>query len=207
MIVLIFEVGERLMLFEEVIDDDFAESRVWHIFTSRSSFLPVINLVSKVFPNQHRIVDILSVEHDPHYVNPGFSDSVIACRLPRETLVDYYCQISPWLTHNLSEDFNIDSALLVGQKEFIRICALDLLDRIPELLHKNFRNICRDRKCLEARGVLDLINRDLKCLFLLWHSGFQSYIGRANLDSISRWNLFFITSSNLLCFLRIHDSA
>nr|GEZ56062.1 reverse transcriptase domain-containing protein [Tanacetum cinerariifolium] len=108
---------------------------------------------------------------------------------------------------NLSKDFNINSALLVGQKEFIRICALDLLDRIPELQHKKFRNICRDVKCLEARRVLDHINHDLKCLFLLWQSGFESQIGRANLDSINRWNSFFIMSSNLLCFLKIHNSV
>ncbi|GJV96094.1 retrovirus-related pol polyprotein from transposon TNT 1-94 [Tanacetum coccineum] len=98
-IVLIFEVGERLVLFEEVIDDDFGKLRVWHIFTSRSSFLPVINLVSKVFLNQLKIVDILSVEHAPHYVNPRFSESIIACRLPRETLINMLARSSPWLTH------------------------------------------------------------------------------------------------------------
>ncbi|GKC67459.1 hypothetical protein Tco_1100057 [Tanacetum coccineum] len=160
MIVLIFEVEERLVLFEEVIDDNF--------------------------------------EHAPHYVNTGFSEFVVVCGLPKETFVDDCCQSSTWLTHvihihagvlvkwtfvakvneediqYLSKDFSIDSALLGGQKEFIRICALDLLDRIPELLHKNSRNICRDGKCLEARGVLDHINHDLKYLFLLWHSGFQS---------------------------------
>nr|GEW64184.1 retrovirus-related Pol polyprotein from transposon TNT 1-94 [Tanacetum cinerariifolium] len=37
--------------------------------------------------------------------------------------------------------------------------------------------------------------------------GFQSDIGGADLDSLSRGNPLFITSSNLLCFLRIHDSA
>ncbi|GJY86750.1 hypothetical protein Tco_0500776 [Tanacetum coccineum] len=199
MIVLIFEVGERLMLFEEVMDDNFGESGVW-------------------------IVDILSVEHAPHYVNPGFSELVIACGLPKETFVDNCCRSSLWLTHvihihvgvlvkwtfvakNLSKDFGIDSALLVGQKEFIRICALDLLDCVPELLHKDFEDICRDSESLEARGVLDYINDHLKCLFLLWHSGFQSQIGRAYLDSISRWNSFFITSNDLLRFLLIHDSA
>ncbi|GJW73213.1 hypothetical protein Tco_0132583, partial [Tanacetum coccineum] len=59
---------------------------------------------------------------------------------------------------------------------------------------------------LEARGILDYVNDHLKCLFLLWHSGFQSDIGRADLDSLSRRNPLFITVSNL-CFLRIHDSA
>ncbi|GJW64773.1 hypothetical protein Tco_0116657 [Tanacetum coccineum] len=108
---------------------------------------------------------------------------------------------------NLSKDFSIESALLVGHKEFIRICALDLFDCVPELLHKDFRDICRDSESLEACGVLDYINDNLKCLFLLWHSGFQSQIGRAYLDSFSRWNSLFITSSHLLNFLWIHDSA
>ncbi|GJY40789.1 hypothetical protein Tco_0428059, partial [Tanacetum coccineum] len=78
-----------------------------------------------------------------------------------------------WLDiHNLSKDFSIVSTLLVGQKEFIRICALDLLDSVLELLHEYFRDFYRDSECLEARGVLDHINNDLKCLFLLWHNGF-----------------------------------
>nr|GEX09487.1 hypothetical protein [Tanacetum cinerariifolium] len=38
----------------------------------------------------------------------------------------------------------------------------------------------------EACGVLDEINGHLKCLFLLWHSGFQSDISRANLYSLSQ---------------------
>nr|GEW96117.1 hypothetical protein [Tanacetum cinerariifolium] len=57
-------------------------------------------------------------------------------------------------------------------KEFIRICALNLLDRIPELLHKDFWDIYRDSESLKARRVLDKINNHLKCLFLLWHYGF-----------------------------------
>ncbi|GKF53895.1 hypothetical protein Tco_0160805, partial [Tanacetum coccineum] len=107
---------------------------------------------------------------------------------------------------NLYKDFSIDSALLVGQKEFIRICALDLLDCVLELLHKDFGD-CRDSESLKVREVLDYINDNLKCLFLLWHSGFQSQIGRAYLDSFSRWNPFFIPSSHFISFLWIHDFA
>ncbi|GKD21688.1 hypothetical protein Tco_1223391, partial [Tanacetum coccineum] len=36
-----------------------------------------------------------------------------------------------------------------------------------------------DCERFKAGGVLDEINDYLKCLFLLWHSGFQSDIGRA----------------------------
>ncbi|GKC36469.1 hypothetical protein Tco_1048853, partial [Tanacetum coccineum] len=89
---------------------------------------------------------------------------------------------------NFPKDFSIENALLVGQEEFIRFRVFDLLDCVPEVLHKDFRDICNDIECLEARGVLDYINDHLKCLFLLLHSG-------------------FITSNHLLNFLWIHDSA
>ncbi|GJR76039.1 hypothetical protein Tco_0088404 [Tanacetum coccineum] len=75
---------------------------------------------------------------------------------------------------NISKDFCIDSALLVGQKKFIRICALDLLNYVLKLLHKDFGDICKDSESLEARGIHDYIHDNLKCLFLLWHSAFRS---------------------------------
>ncbi|GKE18845.1 hypothetical protein Tco_1426422 [Tanacetum coccineum] len=127
MIVLMVEDGERLVLFQEVIDDDFGESGIWHVFT--------------------------------------------------ETLVDYNCQSSPWLVHVIHKHVGV----LVQQTLIAKI----------------------NKKC----GVLDEINDYLKCLFLLWHSGFKPDIGRANLDSLRDWNPFIITSSNLLFFLRIHDAA
>nr|GFC25267.1 hypothetical protein [Tanacetum cinerariifolium] len=91
--------------------------------------------------------------------------------------------------------------------EFIRISVLNLLDGVLELMHKDFWDICRYGESLEARGIFDYVNDHLKCLFLIWYSGFQSDIGRADLDSPSRRNLLLIMSSNLLCFLRIHDSG
>ncbi|GKD90147.1 hypothetical protein Tco_1365654 [Tanacetum coccineum] len=99
-----------------------------------------------------------------------------------------------------------DHQTLCG-REFIRICdSLNLLDGVPELLHKDFWDICRDSESLKACRVLDHINHDLKCLFLMWYSGFQSDIGRANLNSLGERDPLFITSNNLLVFLRIHDS-
>ncbi|GJU89999.1 hypothetical protein Tco_1302422 [Tanacetum coccineum] len=80
------EVGERLVLFQEVIDDDFGESEIWHVLASQSLFFSVINLVSKVFPNQFRIIDIFFVKHPPQYVNSGLSEFVIASKLSREAL-------------------------------------------------------------------------------------------------------------------------
>ncbi|GKC28138.1 hypothetical protein Tco_1035432 [Tanacetum coccineum] len=81
------------------------------------------------------------------------------------------------------------------------------IKKLLEIAHKDIRDICKIRlKALEARGILVYVNDHLKCLFFMWHSGFQSDIGRADLDSFSRRNPFFITSNNL-CFLRIHDSA
>ncbi|GKC30546.1 hypothetical protein Tco_1037840 [Tanacetum coccineum] len=99
MIVLVIEVGERLVLFQEMVAVDFGETRIWHILKPGSLFFPVVNLVSKVFLNQFRIVDIFSVKYSPQYVNFGLSEFVIACKLSREANVDNSCQSSPWLVH------------------------------------------------------------------------------------------------------------
>ncbi|GKA80501.1 integrase, catalytic region, zinc finger, CCHC-type containing protein, partial [Tanacetum coccineum] len=48
---------------------------------------------------------------------------------------------------------------------------------VPKLLHKDFKDFYSDSRCLEARGVLEHINNDLKCFFRLLHNGFQSNIG------------------------------
>nr|GEV25334.1 hypothetical protein [Tanacetum cinerariifolium] len=109
--------------------------------------------------------------------------------------------------HNLSKDFSIENALLVGQEDFIRFRFFDLLDCVLELLHNDFKNICRDSECLEACGVLDYINDQLKRFFLLRHNGFQPDVGRAYLDTFYRQNPFLLTSNNVLSFLWIHDST
>nr|GEZ95056.1 hypothetical protein [Tanacetum cinerariifolium] len=108
-----------------------------------------------------------------------------------------FYSLPPLNIKNYPKDISIESTLLVGYEKFIRIYALKLLNGIAELLHKCFWDIYRDSESFEACGVLDKINDYLKCLFLLWHSGFQSDIVRANLDSIREWNRFVITSSNL----------
>ncbi|GKF60599.1 hypothetical protein Tco_0177385, partial [Tanacetum coccineum] len=96
---------------------------------------------------------------------------------------------------NLPKDVNINYTLLVGKEKFIGISALNLLDSVPELMHKDLWDICRYGECLEACGVLDHINHDLNCLSLLC---FQSDIGKANLNSLRELNPIIITSSNLL---------
>nr|GFA05961.1 hypothetical protein [Tanacetum cinerariifolium] len=53
---------------------------------------------------------------------------------------------------SLDQGGSIDSALLVGQKKFIRIYALDLFDCIPELLHKYYSDICKDEKVILEWG-------------------------------------------------------
>nr|GEV33317.1 hypothetical protein [Tanacetum cinerariifolium] len=78
---------------------------------------------------------------------------------------------------NLFKDFSIDNSLPVGQKEFIRSRFVDLFNCVPELLHKDFRNICKDSECLEAHGILDYVNDHLKCFFLLRHNeSYQMFI-------------------------------
>ncbi|GJZ58197.1 hypothetical protein Tco_0613691 [Tanacetum coccineum] len=82
MIVLMIEVGERLVLFQEVVDDDFGESGIW-------------------------IVKIFSIEHSPQYINYGLSEFVITCHLSRETLVDYSYQSSLWLVHMIHKHVGV----------------------------------------------------------------------------------------------------
>nr|GEY40583.1 hypothetical protein [Tanacetum cinerariifolium] len=108
---------------------------------------------------------------------------------------------------NLTKHFSIYYTLLVSQIKLIAVCAFDLLDSVPELLHKDFRDFSRDSECLEAGRVLDDINDDLESFFLLWCSGLQSYIGGTNLDSFLSGNPFFITSSYLLNFFLINNYA
>ncbi|GJT74932.1 hypothetical protein Tco_1041657 [Tanacetum coccineum] len=61
---------------------------------------------------------------------------------------------------------------------------------------------------LEAREILDYVNDHLECLFLLWHSGFQFNIGRADLDSLQQnGTIFIIALQQLVVFLWILDFA
>ncbi|GKF45752.1 hypothetical protein Tco_0135554, partial [Tanacetum coccineum] len=79
---------EGLMFREEVIDDDFGEPRVGHVFMFAFLQLHVVNLECKVFPNQFRVFNVLPVEHSLKDVNPRFPQSVIACSCAGKTLVD-----------------------------------------------------------------------------------------------------------------------
>ncbi|GJZ15055.1 hypothetical protein Tco_0550732 [Tanacetum coccineum] len=146
MILLRLRSGEvTLLWFQEMVDDDFGESGIWHVLT----------LIEKG-----------------------------ECSISSGNICEVFTLISWSLIKDCPKDFSID-----------------------KLLHKDFWDIYRYGESLKTRGILDYLNDHLKCLFLLWYSGFQSDIGRADLDSLSRRNLLFITSNNLLCFLRIYDSA
>nr|GEX78782.1 hypothetical protein [Tanacetum cinerariifolium] len=87
----------------------------------------------------------------------------------------------------------------INKKEkFIRISALNLLDGIPELLHKYFWDICKDGESFKAGGVPDEINDYLKRLFILWHSGFQSSKSVVIQDTLSAPKLKPATSKSKL---------
>ncbi|GJT38622.1 hypothetical protein Tco_0938487 [Tanacetum coccineum] len=151
------------------------------------------------------VINIFPIEHSPQDVNLGFPQSVIACSLTRQTLVNDRSQSSLWLMHvvyihdvkDLLKYFNIDHAFLVSQKKLIRFCVFDLLNSVPELLHENFRDFSRDSDRLVAGIVLDDIDDNLKRRFLLWYSSLQSHIGGTDLDSFLSGNPLFITSSHL----------
>ncbi|GJW36400.1 hypothetical protein Tco_0059320 [Tanacetum coccineum] len=138
----------------------------------------------------------------------GFNySSYLACSQTETSQSRQHDKSESTYIKDLSEHFNINYAFLVSQKKLIRFCVFDLLNGVPELLHENFKNFSRDGKCLEAGRVLDDINHDLKCLFLLLYCSLQSQIDDADLDSFFSVNPLFIMSSNLKNFLWIHDSA
>ncbi|GJT44056.1 hypothetical protein Tco_0952771 [Tanacetum coccineum] len=129
--VLILEVEDRLLLFEEEIDNGLG-------IEGNGMFLqPALQ-----------------------YFSSGLSKLVIICSLSRETLVDYCCQSSPSLMHVIHKHVGV----LV---KWTFVSKLNKKSKIPELQHKDFRDIYRDSESLKARGVLDKINDHLKCLFLL----------------------------------------
>ncbi|GJS72679.1 hypothetical protein Tco_0705520 [Tanacetum coccineum] len=93
------ELGNGLVFGEEVIDDDFGELGVRHVFTSAFLQLHVVYLEYKVFLNQFRVINIFPIEHCPKDINPVFPQSVIACSFGRKTLVDNSSQSSSRLMH------------------------------------------------------------------------------------------------------------
>nr|GEU35106.1 retrovirus-related Pol polyprotein from transposon TNT 1-94 [Tanacetum cinerariifolium] len=132
----------------------------------------------------------------------GLKQAPKAC-FTEKTLVDDSSQNSPWLMHmvhihagmitnvkNLLKHFSIYQALLVNKTKLIGVFSYDLLNSVPELLHKDFRDFSRNGECLVAGRVLDDIDDDLKSFFLLWHYGLQSYISGTNLDSFLSENPF-----------------
>ncbi|GJR13325.1 hypothetical protein Tco_0795977 [Tanacetum coccineum] len=88
---------------------------------------------------------------------------------------------------NLLEDININYTPLFGKEKFIGISALDLLDGVPELLHKYFWDIYRNGERLKAREVLDCGDYEMWRLRIEQYFQIQDY---ALWDIIENGNSF-----------------
>ncbi|GKB70437.1 hypothetical protein Tco_0931849 [Tanacetum coccineum] len=130
-------------------------------------------------------------------VNPDIRLTMLNLGLVREALVDYSCQSSPWLMHMIHKHVSVPVqwTLIVKIKEKGE-CSFIIWNICEVFTFHSWTDI-KYGDSLEARGILDYVNDHLERLFLLWHSGFQSDISKADLDSLSRRNLLFITSSSL----------
>ncbi|GJX55142.1 hypothetical protein Tco_0285039, partial [Tanacetum coccineum] len=89
------------------------------------------------------------------------------------------------------EDFQIKvEFLLLVHSEPVRIFIL--VDRIPELVHVNFRNICSGEKCKITWSESKIIQDNLKCKFSLFLSRIDSSIAFSNLKPFLLGNKFKI---------------
>ncbi|GKE49664.1 hypothetical protein Tco_1480922 [Tanacetum coccineum] len=92
---------------------------------------------------------------------------------------------------DISEDFQIKVKFLL-LVHFEPVGIFILVDRIPELVHVNFRNICSDEKCRIAWSESKSIQNNLKCRFSLFLSRIESSIAFSNLKSFLFGNKFQI---------------
>ncbi|GJS44314.1 hypothetical protein Tco_0569357 [Tanacetum coccineum] len=81
-----------------------------------------------------------------------------------------------------------------------------LVNRIPELMHVDFWNICNDEKCKVAWSESKSIQNNLKCGFSLYLSKIESSVAFPNLKSFLLGNKFQI-KFDLLSSNGRHDSA
>ncbi|GJV04442.1 hypothetical protein Tco_1338011 [Tanacetum coccineum] len=81
-----------------------------------------------------------------------------------------------------------------------------LVNRIPELMHVDFWNICSDEKCRVAWSESKSIQNNLKCGFSLDLSRIESSVSFPNVKSFILWNKFKI-KFGLLSSNGRHDSA
>ncbi|GJT38990.1 hypothetical protein Tco_0938855 [Tanacetum coccineum] len=105
----------------------------------------------------------------------------------------------------VSEDFQIEvEFLLLVHSEPVGIFIL--VDRIPELGHVKFRNICSGEKCGIERSESKSIHDNLKCRLCLFLSRIDSSIAFSNIKPFLLGNKFKIKFSLLSSDGR-HDSA
>ncbi|GJX37716.1 hypothetical protein Tco_0251019 [Tanacetum coccineum] len=106
---------------------------------------------------------------------------------------------------DISEDFQIEFESL----PFVHLESVEsfmLVNKIPELMHVDFRNICNDEKCRVAWCESQSIQNNLKCGFSLDLSRIESFVAFSIVKSFLLWNKFQIRFG-LLSSNGRHDSA
>ncbi|GKA86303.1 hypothetical protein Tco_0808014 [Tanacetum coccineum] len=106
---------------------------------------------------------------------------------------------------DVSEDFQVEvEFLLLVHSEPVGIFIL--VDRIPELVHVNFRNICSGKECRIAQSESKSIQDNFKCGLSPFLSRIKSSVAFSNLKSFLLGDKLQI-KFDLLSSNGRHDSA
>ncbi|GJW94627.1 hypothetical protein Tco_0174299 [Tanacetum coccineum] len=90
---------------------------------------------------------------------------------------------------DISEDFQIEFKFLPFVN-FESVESVMLVNRIPELMHVDFWNICSDEKSRVAWTESQSIQNNLKCGLSLDLSRIKSSVAFSNVKSFLFWNKF-----------------
>ncbi|GJT10797.1 hypothetical protein Tco_0857839 [Tanacetum coccineum] len=183
--------GDCLVFSKEVVNDNFGESRVVHLillFVTSVIDLTSVDDSSKSSPGlMHMINNDIGDCLDFPSMTKLFEERhniFISWKCIKVLTMKYRTDLK-----DVFEDFQIEvEFLLLVHSEPVGIFLL--LDRIPELVHVNFRNICSDEKCGIARSESKSIQDNLKCRFSLFLSRIESSVAFSNLKSFLLGNKF-----------------
>nr|GEY13570.1 retrovirus-related Pol polyprotein from transposon TNT 1-94 [Tanacetum cinerariifolium] len=104
----------------------------------------------------------------------------------------------------------IDRALLVSKKKLIGVCAFDLLNNVPEPLHKYFRDFSRNGECLVADLKLQyhetLQQHREKQLGIAMLEGFVKYLEMVHPDQLELKKVNRLNQQELEQQLQMHNN-
>ncbi|GJV54121.1 hypothetical protein Tco_1449862 [Tanacetum coccineum] len=185
--------GDCLVFGKEVMNDNFGKSRVVHLVLLFVT--SIVNLTS-VDDSGKSLPRLL------HLINNNIGDrldfSIMTKFFEERHNIFISWKCTKFLTtksridlKDVSEDLQIEvEFLLLVHSEPVGIFIL--VDRILELVHVNFKNICSGEKCGIARSERKSIQDNLKCRASLFFSNIVSSIAFSNLKPFLLENKFKI---------------